>query len=183
MIYLKYVSLVLLSLPMNILALMLAPVLPLLSANAYGWSDNHSREDFGPRLPTWLSWFQTPDNDLYGDSTFVSLNGKSYWTMVKWLLRNPLYAFGVIYLTPEYRTAYIGDPSIKDNDNAKAGYCFVTANGLFQFRYIKRIPFTARCVLVNLGWNIMAMVDSGVYPKPDPYQATFVFSPRISGFR
>lgn len=183
MIYIKYVILVLLSLPMNILALVLAPVLPLFAANEYGWSDNHSVEAFGPRLPKWLRWFQTPDNDLYGDATFVSLNGKSYWSMVKWLLRNPLYAFGIEYLEEMYFTSYVGDPTIRDNDRAKEGYCFVTANGLFQFRYIKKIPFTARCILINLGWNIMALVDTGVYPKPSPYQATFVFSPRISGFR
>jgi hypothetical protein len=183
MIFIKYVALVLLSLPMNILALVLAPVLPLFAANTYGWSNNHSVEAFGPRLPNWLSWFQTPDNDLYGDDTFITLNGKSYWSMVKWLLRNPLYAFAVQYLQFPYFTTYVGDPSIKDNDNAKAGWCFVTANGLFQFRYIKQIPFTARCILINLGWNIMALVDHNVYPKPDYYQATFVFSPRISGFR
>ena len=183
MIYIKYVLLVLLSLPMNILALVLAPILPLFASNTYGWLDNHSKQGFGPRLPNWLSWFQTPDNDLYGDETFVTLNGKSYWSMVKWLLRNPLYAFALQYLQPMYFTTYVGDPSIKDNDNAKAGWCFVTANGLFQFRYIKQIPFTARCILINLGWNIMALVDHNVYPKPDNYQATFVFSPRISGFR
>ena len=183
MIYIKYVILVLLSLPMNILALVLAPVLPLFAANEYSWSDNHSVEAFGPRLPKWLRWFQTPDNDLYGDVTFVALNGKSYWSMVKWLLRNPLYAFGIEYLEEMYFTSYVGDPTIRDNDRAKEGYCFVTANGLFQFRYIKKIPFTARCILINLGWNIMALVDTGVYPKPSPYQATFVFSPRISGFR
>jgi len=168
---------------MNILALILAPVLPLFAANTYGWLDNHSKQGFGPRLPNWLSWFQTPDNDLYGDETFVSLNGKSYWSMVKWLLRNPLYAFAIRYLQPIYFTTYVGNTSIKDNDNAKSGWCFVTANGLFQFRYIKQIPFTARCVLINLGWNIMALVDNNVYPKPALYQATFVFSPRISGFR
>jgi hypothetical protein len=54
---------------------------------------------------------------------------------------------------------------------------------LFQFRYIKRIANTNRCILVNLGWNIMGLVDDNVQPKPDTWQATFVFSPRISGFR
>lgn len=183
MIYLKYVVLVLLSLPMNLLALILAPVFPLFSGNQYGWLDNHSKQGFGPRLPNWLSWFMTPDNSLDGDATFERINGTGYWAKVKWLLRNPLYAFALKYLEAPYFSTVDGDKTIKDNDGAKEGWCFVTANGLFQFRYVKRIGSTNRCFLVNLGWNIMALVDDGVNPKPNPHQATFVFSPRISGFR
>lgn len=182
MIYIKYVVLVLLSLPMNILALLLAPVLPLFATNSYGWSDNHSKQGFGPRLPDWLFWFMTPDNSLDGDATFERINGRGYWSQVKWLWRNPLYAYGIQYLKGEEGT-YVGDPTIKDNDNAKAGWCFVKAQGLFQFRYVKKIPFIAQCIYINFGWNIMALVDKNVNPKPDPYQATFVFSPRKSGFR
>ena len=55
-------------------------------------------------------------------------------------------------------------------------------NGLFQFTSVTPIGF-ARCIYINLGWNVRALVDDNVQPKPDPYQATFVFSPRISGFR
>jgi hypothetical protein len=183
MIYIKYVALVLLSLPINILALLLAPVLPLFAVNAYGWLDNQSKEGFGPRLPSWLNWFMTPDNSLDGDAAFEEINGTSYLAHVKWLLRNPLYAFALQYLTPTYITTVAGDKTIKDNDGAKEGWCFATANGLFQFRYVKRIGTTNRCILINLGWNIMALVDDGVVVKPVPYQATFVFSPRISGFR
>jgi hypothetical protein len=183
MIYIYYVALVLLSLPMNILALVLAPVLPLFATNSYGWNDNHSKQGFGPRLPTWLNWFMTPDNSLDGDATFELINGRGYLAQVKWLLRNPLYAFAVKYPTIPYYTTVAGDKTIKDNDGAKEGWCFVTANGLFQFRYVKRIGSSNRCVLVNLGWNIMALVDDNVTVKPDVYQATFVFSPRISGFR
>lgn len=182
MIYIKYIVLVLLSLPMNILAVILAPVLPLLASNTYGWLDNHSKQGFGPRLPRWLSWFQTPDNDLYGDATFVEKNGQSYWSMVKWLWRNPLYAFAVQYPEIPYFTTVSGDKTIKDNDNAKAGWCFVTANGLFQFVLVYPVGF-ARCIYCNFGWNIRALVDDNVPIKPDTYQATFVFSPRISGFR
>ena len=183
MIYIKYITLVLLSLPMNILALVLAPVLPLFATNSYGWLDNHSKQGFGPRLPTWLNWFMTPDNSLDGDATFEQINGRGYLAQVKWLLRNPLYAFALKYLESPYFVTVAGDKTIKDNDGAKEGWCFVTANGLFQFRYVRRIGSTSRCILVNLGWNIMALADDNVNPKPNPYQATFVFSPRISGFR
>jgi hypothetical protein len=124
----------------------------------------------------------TPDNSLDGDASFALLNPPSYWSQVKWLCRNPAYSFGLKYLLPPYITSVAGDPTITDNQNAKAGWCFVRANGLFQFRYIKRIANTNRCVLVNLGWNIMGLVDPNVLTKPNPWQATFVFSPRISGF-
>lgn len=177
-----YLILVPISLLITLLAVILAPILPVFRQNAYGWCDNHSYEDFGSRLPTWLNWFMTPDNDLYGDATFQQINGKSYCSMVKWLWRNPAYSFALRYLAAPYITTYEGDKTIKDNDNAKAGWLLVHANGLFQFTWIAPIGFS-RCIYVNLGWNIRALVDDNVQPKPNPYQATFVFSPRISGFR
>jgi len=183
MIYIYYVFLALISLPITLLGLILAPVLPLFASHEYGWCDNHSYEDFEPRLPEWLSWFQTPDNSLWGDATFIVINGTSYWSMVKWLIRNPAYSFALRYLDAPYETTVAGDKKIKDNDNAKEGWCFVTAGGLFQLVYIKRIVSSSRCIYINIGWNIRALVDDNFQPKPDIYQATFVFSPRISGFR
>ena len=124
----------------------------------------------------------TPDNSLWGDSTFIFNNGRSYWSMVKWLWRNPAYSFALRYLVAPYATTVAGDKTIKDNDNAKAGWCLVHANGLFQFTSVTPIGFS-RCIYVNLGWNIRGLVDDNVQPKPLEWQATYVFSPRISGFR
>jgi len=183
MIYLIYLVLVPISLLLTLIAVILAPVMPLVGVDKEWWLDNHSKRGIGFVLPTWLNWFNTPDNDLRGDATFQRINGTGYWQCVKWLWRNPAYSFALKYLNSPYETTVYGDKTIKDNDNAKAGYCFVRANGLFQFRYIKRIATTNRCILVNLGWNIMGLVDDNVQPKPDTWQATFVFSPRISGFR
>lgn len=180
---LTYISLVIPSLIVTLLGIFLAPVLPIFSREIYGWLDNHSRQGFGSRLPQWLSWFMTPDNSLDGDATFEFINGAGYLAKVKWLLRNPAYSFGLRYLESPYITTVSGDKEIKDNDEAKEGWCFVRANHLFQFRYVKKIGLTKRCILINLGWNVMALVDPNVNPKPNPYQATFVFSPRISGFR
>lgn len=190
MIYLIYILLVPVSLVLSLIALITAPIMPLFATQQDGWLDNHSIWGIGPRLPKWLNWFMTPDNSLDGDATFERINGRSYWAKVKWLWRNPAYSFALRYLTatvfvpfPIYDTSVLGDKTIRDNDNAKAGWCFVRANGLFQFRYIKRINASDRCFLVNLGWNIMGLVDDNVSPKPATWQATFVFSPRISGFR
>ena len=183
MIYITYLLLVPISLLITLLALVIAPVLPVFRVNAYGWCDNHSYEDFGPRLPQWLNWFMTPDNDLYGDATFQSINGKLYWSMVKWLWRNPAYSFALRYISAPYTTSVAGDPTIRDNDNAKAGWCLVKSNGLFQLRICIHIPFTSRCIWANFGWNIMGLADPNVQPKPQTWQSTYVFSPRISGFR
>lgn len=182
MIYLVYLILAPISLIITLIGLILAPVLPLFATQQDGWLDNHSIWGIGPRLPRWLNWFMTPDNSLDGDATFQKINGRSYLAKVKWLIRNPAYAFGLRYVNSPYNTSVLGDKTIKDNDNAKAGWCLVHANGLFQFTLVSYIGFS-RCLYVNLGWNIRGLVDDNVQPKPDQWQATFVFSPRISGFR
>lgn len=182
MIYLFWIVMVPISLLVTLLSVIFAPVLPLFASNKLGPCDNNSTQCVGPRLPSWLSWFQTPDNSLYGDSTFEQLNPPSYWSEVKWIWRNPGYGFGVRYLRTPYTTSISGDPSIRDNDNARAGWCLARANGLFQFKWIRPIGFQ-RCIYCNFGWNIMGLVDPNVQPKPDPWEATFAFSPRISGFR
>ena len=124
----------------------------------------------------------TPDNSLDGDATFKRLNPPSYWSQVKWLWRNPAYSFALRYVQVPYDTVVKGDPTIKDNDNAKAGWCLVKSNGLFQFRWVRPIGFS-RCLYCNFGWNIMGLADPQVMPKPITWQSTFVFSPRLSGFR
>ena len=183
MIYILYILLVPISLLLTLIAVILAPILALCTVQKLWWCDNHNYQAVGPVLPTWLNWFQTPDNTLNGDATFQSLNGISYWAKVKWLWRNPAYSFALRYLNAPYATNVAGDPTIKDNDNAKEGFCLVQANGLFQFVLVRRIGSTSRCIYINVGWNIRGVVDDNVQPKPDTWQATFVFSPRISGFR
>ena len=183
MIYILYILLVPVNLLLTLIAVILAPILPIFASQQEGWLNNHSTWGIGPRLPTCLDWFMTPDNSLDGDAIFAQLNPPSYFSKIKWLIRNPAYAFGLKYLTPLYITSVSGDKTIKDNDNAKAGWCLVKANGLFQFTYIKRILSTSRCIYVNCGWNIRGLVDDNVVDKPNPWQATFVFSPRISGYK
>ena len=182
MIYILYILLVPISLLITLVAVILAPVMPVFTQQKLWWCDNHHYQAVGPVLPIWLNWFMTPDNTLNGDATFQDLNGISYWSKVKWLWRNPAYSFALRYTSMPYTTSVNGDPTIKDNDNAKAGWCLVHANGLFQFTLVAPIGFN-RCIYVNFGWNIRGLVDVNVQPKPFEWQATFVFSPRISGFR
>lgn len=179
MIYFNYLFLVPISLLLTLIALVLAPILPLFAEDRMGWCDNHRYEAVEPRLPEWMNWFMTPDNSLYGDHTFLTLNGEGYWSKVKWLCRNPAYAFAIRYIdTKTNDTVVVGDDSIKDNDGAKAGWCFVRCAGLFQFTWVNPIGYS-RCIYVNFGWNIRGTLHQ---EKTVSYQATFVFSPRISGF-
>lgn len=166
-----------------VIGIVIAPVLPLLATDRLWWIDNHRVMAIGPVLPKWLNWFMTPDNTLDGDSTFIRINGIGYWARVKWLWRNPAYSFAMQYVGTPYTITVEGDKTIKDNDGAREGSCFVRVNNLFQWRYVKRIGATDRCIYINLGWNIMHLVDDNVNPKPELWQATFVCSPRLSGFR
>lgn len=182
MIYVVYLLLIPFSLVLTLFAILLAPIMPVFTVEKLWWCNNHSFQAVGPVLPTWLNWFMTPDNTLNGDQTFQSQNPPSYWSKVKWLWRNPAYSFALRYLNAPYTTTVKGDPSVKDNDNAKAGWCLTNSNGLFQFRLVKPIGFS-RCLYCNFGWNIIGLADPNINPKPDQWQSTFVFSPRISGFR
>ena len=181
--YGRYLLLSLVTVLLTIVTIIIAPILPLFATEQKGKLNNGSAYGIGPRLPFWLNWFQTPDNSLDGDDGFQKENGTGYLAKIKWLRRNPAYQYGVEYISGQSKATYIGDPTIRDNDNAKEGWCFVRTESLFQFRYVKQIFNTDRCLYFNFGWNIMALVDDNVNPKPDPYEATLVFSPRLSGFR
>lgn len=155
---------------------------PLNNGNEYG---------IGPRLPRWLNWFMTPDNSLDGDYGWQHEHAQwrfslpttvaSYVGQVGWLWRNPAYSLGLTYIDGFSEVTYSGDPDINDNDNAKEGSLFVRVAGLFQFVWVKRIGSSGRCIYVNLGWNIRALILPG--NRKPKYRATFVFSPRISRFK
>jgi hypothetical protein len=181
MIYLLYIVSIPVGLLLTLLAIILSPILPIFATEQEGWLNNGSVIGMGKRLPKWLGWFQTWDNSLEGDATFEAANPPSYWSEVKWLIRNPLPSFALFTLNAPYDASYKGNNAIHDNAGAIAGWMFVKSNGLFQFVWIIPIGFS-RCIYINIGWNIRALVDPNVNPKPNPYMATYVFSPRISGF-
>lgn len=191
MIYIKYAIMAVLSLVVTVFAFVIAPVLPFFAKVQDGPLYNGTEYGPGPRLPNWLNWFMTPDNSLDGDHGWQNdhwqwrfkfpLAIASYIGQVGWLWRNPAYSFGMEYINGNVAPTYTGDPTIKDNDNAKEGYLLVHEDRLFQFVYVKRIFNTSRCLYINLGWNIRALLDSN--NRKNPYRATFVFSPRLSGFR
>lgn len=88
----------------TVLTLPLAFVLPFFVVNRAGSLDNSTRYGFGWYLPDWLSWFQTPDNDIDGDQGWREEHWQwrfrlpavlaTYVGRVGWLWRNPGYGFG-----------------------------------------------------------------------------------------
>lgn len=190
MIYIQYAFMAVFSLVLTAVAFIIAPILPFFATIQDGPLNNGTSYGPGPRLPKWLNWFMTPDNSLDGDIGWQTEHWQwrfkfpapiaSYIGQVGWLWRNPAYAYGLEYINGTVAPTYSGDPSIKDNNNAKEGHLLVHASGLFQYVCIKRIFNTKKCVYINLGWNIRALIDAG--NRRNPYEATFVFSPRISGF-
>ena len=157
-------------------------LLPVFATMQEGLVDNGKGTWTGYRLPKWLSWFQTPDNDLNGDNTFLLINGNGYWARVKWLWRNPLYGYCVRYIDGNSPVTVEGNNDIADGVHGVAGIRNVYAAGLFQKTAITDNG-DGTCTISNYGWNIHALADPNVNPKPNPYQATFAFTPwRKSNF-
>jgi len=80
-------------LPVQVITYLITPLLPLFSVSRLGQLNNNTAGGFGPRLPVWLSWFDTPDNSLCGDQRWEQTHDCSYWSKVAWLYRNSLYGF------------------------------------------------------------------------------------------
>jgi hypothetical protein len=176
MIYFLWFLLLPFELLFTLVALILLPVLPLFATEQFGPVNNNSGTGIGPRLPSWLNWFQTWDNSLDGDATFESLNPPSYLSKIKWLIRNPLPCFAEKILTSNV-TVVSGNNAVTDGAQGVAGYVLVKASGLFQFVWIISIGFN-RCIYINFGWNLRALTMGATVP----YHATYSFSPRISSF-
>lgn len=92
----RYVLYTLAYIPFLFIAFILSPMLVLFKQDCIGYCNNNTYTGIEPRLPSYLSWFMTPDNSLWGDDGWKKKNPnyKSYWSMVKWLYRNP--AYGIV---------------------------------------------------------------------------------------
>ena len=172
--YLKWALMVPVMLLLTAIAFPLALVLPFFSKN--GW------------LPSWLSWFQTPDNSLYGDDGWKTEHWMwryklpvalaTYVGMVGWLWRNPAYGFGCVYMTGDPIVAtFLGNEKVNDSPLSE-GLITVYSQDLFQFVLCKKISAT-KCLYFVFGWNIKGLINS----HETKHIATYAFSPRISTFK
>lgn len=150
----QYFTLLPLHLLMGLVCWLLSPMLPL---SAIG------RE----ALPAWLSWFQTPDAPLDGDSGFNDQNQHPvivklprYIRRMLWLIRNPAYGFAwtVLAYKPE-SPAYKWSGSFADGVNDGHGWFFMRQpSGHFQFSMRYQWIF-GRYFYLRFGWKIIGLAS------------------------
>lgn len=159
---------------MQLVAWCLTPILPLFRKELWGWSNNGNMRALGPRLPHWLSWFDTPDNSLLGDSRWMADHTGDYWSMVCWLYRNSLYGFKWTVLAVDVQDTQIitGNPDIGYQRSHFGILRIRQPNGAWQFKIVK--PILGKIFEGNFGW----LLDDTTKQR-----ALFMFSPRIKGIQ
>lgn len=181
--FLLYPFLVIINLIGTVLTFPLAFIVVIFKKDEMGWVNNATAKAIGPRLIKLFTWFQTPDNSLDGDAGWEEKHSHSWWSHVQWLWRNPFYGFAVVTFDGSSGMSYSGDLNCSPTN---PGHILVKGHGLFQWVYYKNIG--SKCLYLNFGWNIKALVEPG-FITPDQwhdntalihdYPATFAFSPRI----
>lgn len=187
-----YVVLLCIYIPFYLFAMLLAPVLPLFREYRVGPTDNGNSTGVGPRLPAWLSWFDTSyDNSLYGDAGWRNKHCPKHWGtylgMVLWLWRNPAAGFCWHVLAHEVGLAEIfmlrhsGNGLNVDKGKGLYGWYFIrSSGGAFSIRWCKRVG----PVVLNFeaGWllDVYLKERNAVLAHP---KATFQFQPQIKRLR
>ncbi len=179
---LRYVVYLLGNFAFDVFATLIAPILPLFATVQLGNSDNNNARLYEPRLPKWLSWFQTPDNSLYGDKGWQTIHSpayKSYLGQVLWLVRNS--AYGLIYgpLSAKFEHVAcirsIGNPRLDRHNPDHVGQTFLAwYKDYFQYMAILKVPFLMRSIYVNFGWLFDPFVENPA--TTDAYRAPLKFS-------
>lgn len=159
-----------LDLLMKLVNVFLAPFLPLF-ASENGW------------LPKWLSWFQTDDNSLDGDSGWKTehyVGWPRYLKRVLWLYRNPTYGFARtvcgFQVQPGFKYLCNGDEAVS-NLPLTEGKVFRTITNpdgsiAWQWYYVKAWPGKTKCLRINLGWKVWGHKQAG-----DTCSLTFSINP------
>jgi hypothetical protein len=159
----QYFTLLPLHLLMGLVCWFLSPILPLFAIGR-------------DTLPSWLSWFQTPDAPLDGDSGFAKDfppdQYPQYYRRVRWLARNPAYGFAWTVLAYYPSTlAYHWRGSLTPETQKGIGWWFIWQDdGHFEFSCRARsIPafkfwrwqFRARLFYFRFGWKIIGLATGG----------------------
>ena len=164
MVYLKWFLFLIPSLAFDVIGRLLTPVVVLFASDD-GW------------LPSWLSWFQTPDNSLDGDRGHKERWGTSteawptYVRRVAWLWRNCGYGFNINVLGFKHKEGdvkeVIGDPTVGDKSGV-SGMCRwkVFRDGklvCFQVYLVRHYQIFGhwKCVRIGAGWKIWSEPGPG----------------------
>jgi hypothetical protein len=168
----RYLAYLLLYIPVQIFAYLITPVLPLFAVKRMGWTDNHSYQSVEWRLPLWMSWFDTPDNCLYGDNGWYASHKAGYFSAVGWLYRNSLYGFKWSVLAAPANNKVcltIEGPTNLNHHTKTFGVMRIKrGDGYWQYKSVR--PFLGRIIVLNMGW----LLDD-----PSQEKALFMFSPRL----
>lgn len=151
--FIQWLLLLPLHLLMGLVCWVLSPILPLFAIG---------RET----LPKWLSWFQTPDAPLDGDSGFAVLYPPDKWPRyvrrVLWLIRNPAYGFAwtVLAYQPE-SGRYTWRGSLPDGKPEGFGwYLMWQPDGHFQF-FMRYPSIFGKHFYFRFGWKIIGLATHG----------------------
>nr|DAH90060.1 MAG TPA: Envelope protein [Caudoviricetes sp.] len=154
---LKWTALIAPSLFMNVFGKAICWILPFF-VQADGW------------LPSWLSWFSTPDNNADGDAGHWERHpGTDWWSTYKrrtaWFWRNTCYGFdmqilGVQVLETDTITVE-GNPDIGDQSGI-SGKCYrelIRDEEMlaFQWYFVKHYELFGKwhkCVRIGVGWKL-----------------------------
>ncbi len=159
--FMRWFGFAVLNILMFVLAMVLAPVLPLFAIGR-------------DVLPAWLSWFQTPDNGLDGDANFKAnvapfrgdqVGWRRYVNRIRWLWRNPAYGFDIsvlgFALAPETKVQTVGTREF--SGALKSGWFFamaINADGSMAWQFYAVKVWGARASRVDFGWKLWG--DPGV---------------------
>lgn len=180
----RWCALVSLNIVFTVFAMLTCWIWPFFAEVRWGWTNNANDRGFEPRLPTWLSWFDTPDNSLYGDAGHRErwAGYAPYWQMAAWLFRNPAYGFGIDVCGARINKSMIvsveGDPSIRNRDQAREGKYWCEVGGFWNYKSITDIG-GGRCFMVELGWKLQDYAKDPRYRSDAPAQivCSFRFTP------
>jgi len=171
MMYAKYCALLVADLLSGLVNFIFAPLI-VLAANEEGW------------LPSWLWWFQTPDNSLdadYGGKRFpgkqVGLN--RWFSRFMWCYRNPCYGFAISVLgaqaKPGDELVITGDPKTDNHKPIHPGtvrYILMRdGKPIFFQSYTVKPWLFGLYFRGNFGWKLWGM------PTTDKMQFTFSPNP------
>lgn len=146
------------------IAWILSFVLPYFAKERLDWCDNGAEKRIEPRLPLWLSWFQTPDNSLYGDYGWKHIHCKENWQNRKgfggWLRRNRLHGlswnkFSVIIDRP---VTYEGDLNVDRNGHFGTLKC--RCGNAWEWKHLFKMPFFNYAILLHFGWLMHPYITS-----------------------
>lgn len=170
-----------------IISVILTPVFVLFRVNKAGLIDNGNSYAVEPRLPDWCSFAMTPDNSLWGDEGWKTKhcpNYQSYWGMCRWLWRN--HGYGASWTTlgaPVVSSALMeveGDKGI--DRNSREGSFRITYGNFWQWKFVKRIPGTKYCIMLNFGWMLDPYIDDPELCLKEK-KALFLVSPRVATYK